>query len=175
MEIGPIDEKSGRHLIEGKGMPIDGGVFRKAGEPGLVADIKYFQNKPWFTEDDILVTSLNRDMLKMVTYLAGKRMPVNLEHYNSVVDGVGKYDRYALSSFISQKDPAGKEIGGGSPDVQALYTAFLIEKKVKSDTDRKVWIEKDKDDGHAIVNYEGRSGSYRFDPTKGETNFSKLE
>jgi len=56
-----------------------------------------------------------------------------------------------------------------------LYTAFLIEKKVKSDTDRKVWIEKDKDDGHAIVNYEGRSGSYRFDPTKGETNFSKLE
>jgi hypothetical protein len=44
--------------------------------------------------------------------------------------------------------------------------------RIKNDPVRKVWIDKDDTDGHAIVVYNGKSGEYRFDPSKG-TKFEK--
>jgi hypothetical protein len=170
-------ERPERPLIGGPATPIDGGVFKREGQPGIVVDKKYFEGRSWFdgkSGDDILVASINRDMLRMVSYVADKQMPINMEHFDYVMKNkaVG-YNRVALSEFVSQKDENGVEIGGGSPDTKALYTAFLLERKVKSDPDRKVWIEKSADDGHAIVVYEGKSGNYKLDPTNGEKDFVK--
>lgn len=174
MEIGSFDEKSGRPLIEGKGMPIDGGIFRRVNQPGLVADTKYFENKAWFQEDDRMVSSIKTGMLDSIIYLARHRMPINENNFKSIVDTSEKHDRFSLANFTSKKDDSGTEIGGGSADVQALYTAFLIERKIKEDPDRKVWVGKDNVDGHAIVTYEAKSGgTYKFDPSKGDTGFVK--
>lgn len=172
---GIIDETSGRPLIEGRGCPIDGGVFRRVGNPGLVVDSKYFLDKPWFAEDDIAMASTNKNMLKFATFIASKRMPVNMKHFSELINGRERHDRYALGSFVSMKNDNGVEIGGGSPDVQALYTAFLIGRRIKNEPDRKVWVLKDTTDGHAIVRYEGKSGNYQFDPTNGDAGFAQVE
>jgi hypothetical protein len=155
-------------------MPIDGGIFRRVNQPGLVADTKYFENKPWFQEDDRLVSSIKTGMLSTAVYLAKHRMPINENNFKSIVDTAEKHDRFSLANFTSKIDDSGTEIGGGSADVQALYTAFLIERKIKGDTDRKVWVGKDSVDGHAIVTYEAKSGgTYKFDPSKGDIGFEK--
>lgn len=172
-----IDETSGRPLIEGRHAPIDGGVFRRKGEPGIVVDTKRFSNEPWFVQNTIELKAIkdSENWLSTLCYISRKTMPIRNFHYREVV-GEGKtYDRYDLPNFVSRKDENGKEIGGGSPDSQALYTAVLLEWEIKNDEGREVWISKDPGDGHAIVNYTDRSGQYNYDPTSGETEFIKMK
>ncbi len=177
MEIGLIDEISGRMLIEGRGTPIEGGVFRRANNPGIVADGSKLEHIDWYKKDLPLVLDTQKNLLGIAVAIAKERMPINETLYQRLLNDPNKGDRYSLNAFISKKDEMGREIGGGSPDTQALLIALLIEKRLKKDGDsnKKVFIAKDPVDGHAIVRYEGKSGSYAFDPTKGEQKFIKLE
>ncbi len=174
MEIGNTDEKSGRPLIEGRGTPIDGGVFRRLGHPGIVVDTPKMVDIPWFQGLKGNILSIKSNLLAYVGAMGQEHMPINNDRYEKLLLDPMRGDRYSLKAFISQKNEEGQEIGGGSPDTQALFVASLLEMRVKDDPDRKVWIDKDNIDGHAIVVYEGKhGGTYKFDPTKGNIGFEK--
>lgn len=175
MEI-PKDEASGRHLIEGRGVPVDGGVFRRKKHPGIVVDTKKFGEEPWFKTPLELMMAQKTGMLNFATAFARENMPVNISHYKELMNSGN--DRYLLSLFASKKDKKGKEVGGGSPDAQALFTALLIEKRLAEEKNygANVAVLKDPEDGHAIVMYSSRGGDeYRFDPTNGDDKFKKIE
>jgi len=173
MEIGPVDERSGRPLIEGKGTPIDGGVFRRREHPGIVVDSSKLENLQSFKDSREIMLNIKSDLLNMATHLAKKYVPVDENFYNKVfLPNFGSKDRFSLSGFVL-RDDVDKQTKG-TADAQALFTALLLETRVKHDPDRKVWVEKDITDSHATVTYEGKSGTYKFDPTKGDEKFVKL-
>jgi hypothetical protein len=166
------DSLSGRHLIEGRGVPIEGGVFRRLNHPGIVVDSSKLEGLKSFEDSKKIILSMHSDLLNMTAHLSKKYVPVDENFYNKVfLTDFGKKDRFSLSAFVL-RDDTDKQTKG-TADSQALFAALLLETRVKNDSDRKVWVGKDSTDGHAIVTYEGKSGIYKFDPTKGDTKFEK--
>ena len=182
MENPLIDERSHRPIIEGKGTPIDGGVFRAPGVPGIVVDSNRLLNHEWFKEVSEMVLNFRPHGLgsfqDFVVSASKIDMPINIDHYKFVqaVARQDNRDRVSLDVFGTDKLADGTERGGGSPDAQALFVALLIEIRLKkdSDTGRVVYIAKDPTDGHAIVKFEtGSHGILKFDPCNGDSKFTK--
>lgn len=170
------DQISGRHLIEGKGVPIDGGVFRRLNHPGIVVDSSKLENYKWFRDSKEIILNIHSGLLNMSTYLAKKYVSADDNFYNKVfLSDFGKKDRFFLSAFTLRDDI--DQQTKGTADAQALLTALLIETRlIKEKDNRKVEIVKDSKDGHAKVFYQGRNGDiYRFDPTNGDEKFVKLD
>lgn len=177
------DLVSGRHLIEGSGIPVDGGIFRKKGHPGIVADSIKMEASPIpenaakFKAMKELILEVKQGGNDMAVAVVRREMPINITRYQEMINGAKRSDRYSLEYFFSKKDAGGNEVGGGSPDAQALMVALLIELKLKTmeGTDRKVYVQKDTEDGHAIVVYKSSKGeTYKFDPTNGASKFTKV-
>lgn len=174
----PQDIASGRHLIGGWGIPIDGGVFRREGYEGIVVDTQKFGDQEWYKESLDFVLKARQEVLAAVIACVRKYMPVSRDNYQSREKG--KFNRVSLAVFASWKGEGGRELGGDRPDAQALFAALLIEKKLESLSpeergERAVAVLKGRD-GQAVVNYRSKSGDiYRFDPTNGDTGFKKVQ
>jgi len=177
MEVGIKDEKSGRQIIEGRGIPVDGGVFRREGHPGIVVDSSKLEDLQSFKDSKEVMLSIHSGLLDMATYLAERYVPVNNLFYKNVfIPSFGKQDRYSLGAFVL-KDNVDYQMRG-TADSQALFAALLLETRLnkEKDTNRKVGIVKDPTDGHARVIYQGKHGDiYKFDPSIGDKKFVKLE
>jgi len=176
METGTVDERSGRHLIEGRGTPIEGGVFRRPGHSGIVVDSLKLEDLQSFKKSKEVILSISSGLLNMATYLAKKYVPIDDNFYNKVfLSEFGKKDRFSLSAFVLRDDI--DQQTKGTADSQALFTALLIETRLKEEKDnRRVGVVKDPKDGHARVFYQGKHGDiYRFDPTAGDEKFVKLD
>lgn len=171
------DQASGRHLIEGKGIPVDGGVFRRTNHPGIVVDSSKLEDIGWFKGAKEVVLSINQGLLNMATFYAKQYVRVDENFYKNVfVASFGKTDRFSLSSFVL-RDDVDKQTKG-TADSQALLAALLIETRLNNEKkdERRVAIVRDPGDGHARVFYQGKHNDiYRFDPTKGDEKFVKLE
>jgi hypothetical protein len=63
---GNKDEKSQGHLIEGKGLPIEGGVFRRTGHPGIVVDESKLQDLPWYPDEEDMIQKTKASLLGLV-------------------------------------------------------------------------------------------------------------
>lgn len=151
-------------------MPIEDGVFRRLNHPGIVVDSSKLEDSVSF-KNSMTAMSIKTGFLDMATYLATKYVSIDKGRYQAFRGEFGIRDRYSLGVFVRRDDI--DQQTRGTADSQALFTALLIEMRFKNDTERKVWIDKDDNDGHAIVHYEGKSGNYLFDPSKGDTKFIK--
>jgi len=160
------DSASGRHLIEGRLVPIADGVFRRQNQPGIVVDPEKLSNLDWYKNDLDLVLNTNRDLLGFASVMAKKRFPIIPGNQDWFKGQTG--NRYSLNALV---------LNNSVPDAQALYTALLIETRIKADKDgRNVAIVKDKTDGHAVVVYQGKdyNNIYKFDPSNGDKKFTKM-
>ena len=172
MEGQNIDEKSQRPIIEGMGAPIDGGVFRRSGFPGIVVDSSKLDKIGQFNEYKEVVLNAKSDLLKTAVQIANQIIPVGEGSVGSFSKRASYDDRFSLNAFIDKdKKPV------AVPDAKALFVALVIEMRLKKEKggQRKVGIIKDSDDGHAVVVYEGKSGKYKYDPTKGDGVFKLIE
>lgn len=180
---------SGRHLIEGRGVPIDGGVFVSAdGARTLVDCSPEMQSKLNKVVNDI-VNKMNlapRLALDTVIGEVQSALPINDSNVAEMKETWNR-DEFQLQMFLSNKrEGDSQELGGGNSDHQALLAALVLEKfyqgqsrlrKIKqfvSGTSPKVAIIKDPVDKHAIVTFINSHNSvYRFDP-KLDSKFVKL-
>lgn len=177
----PKDIASDRHLIEGWGIPIDSGVFRRGGgHKGIVVDTQKLSGQKWWEDSLDFVVKASQDTLGRAVTCARAYMPINASR-SQLLEKEEEGDRYSLAVFASRKNNAGQEVGGGSPDAQALFAALLIEQKLKNMLpeergDRAVAVLRDQEDGHAKVAYKSKGGDiYIFDPTNGDDKFKKVE
>ena len=189
-----LDVLTGRSLIEGRRVLIDGEVFVSRDGTRTIVDAS-FDRQPKLNECVEGIVQKMRVVpsiaLRIVVDEARKAMPVNDEHVESVRKNWPKVDSYPLHLFFSQKrEGDGQEIGGGSADHQALLVGLTIERYYKEvypitswkgasrrlfGTMPKVAILKDPKDGHAVVSFMNSDDSvYMFDPKKEGLGFTKL-
>lgn len=184
-----LKDRSGRHLIEGRGVPIDGGVFVSADGARTFVDCSPEKQPNLNKVVNDIVEKMNFAPHLALDAVIGEvqsALPIN----NSNVAEMRKdWDRdgFQLQMFLSNKREDGRqELGGGNSDHQALLTALVLEKFYQSQgrlrkikqfflgTSPKVAIIKDPVDKHAIVTFINSHDSvYRFDP-KLDSKFVKL-
>jgi hypothetical protein len=166
----PKDALTRRHLIEGKGLPIEGGIFRAPNQPGIIVDSKSFEgNKKFEYSVESMHSGVNTWMMNVIGS-ANVIMPIGEgeNHLGNII----ATDAVDLSFFVKQEDGEAR----ATPNAQALLVALLVEEHVKAvGKDKKVYVVKEGVDRHAVVVYVNSEGQeYRFDPAKGDKKFIKF-
>jgi len=185
----PKDSASGRHIIEGRGIPVDGGIYIGADGIRTVVDsdvMKQPKLNAVMKEAGAFLTKNQEAILGVVPAMVREYLPVNPNSYESICKNSGNPDRYQLQVFLKHKDKDERELGGGGPDQQALLAALMLEKhyknKYKHDFKTRftgkmptVAVVKDPKDKHARVLVMTRIGDiYEFDPKGGDNKFKKI-
>jgi len=183
------DLVSGRPLIEGRGAPIDGGIYVGGDGVRTVVDSDVTRQprlNAVMIEAGEFLTKNQDGILGVIPALARKYLPVNPDSYELICNNPNKPDRFQLQVFLKHTDKDGREFGGGGPDQQALLAALMLERyykdKYKHDfvtkiTGKmpKVAVVKDPTDKHARVLVSTRRGDiYEFDPQRGDNKFKKI-
>ena len=183
------DQVSGRHIIEGRGVPIEGGIFVGGDRVRTVVDsdiTKQPRLNKVMKEAGKFLTKEQDAILGVIPALAREHLPVNQTRYEEMINQPNKLDRYQLQLFLTHKNEEGVELGGGGPDQQALLAALMLEKYYKdkyrfdiktriSGTMPTIAVTKDAVDRHARVLVMTRKGRmYEFDPKRGDTKFKNI-
>jgi hypothetical protein len=93
------DSHTNLPLIEGKGSPISGAVFRRTGRSGIIVDLDSFKSQPWFKTTVELVNAEVPGWKTYVVESAKSMMPLNSESERVIQESATTIDSYRLSTF----------------------------------------------------------------------------